>query len=171
MADTLIYRKAETEDLSVVTDFVVGCIRYAFTRTLKLGPQEYYASDIFPLDYYGIRQKSLSNPTTLSSMAIDPETNQVVGYIEFGPKKPYFKDIDCQSEILCYFVSNQIQGKGVGKHLLGNIIQQALDNDTFSLGQDSVGILTLKGNPSITTFYKRIGAFPVQEHEWNVSLF
>lgn len=169
MVGQYVYRKAEKEDLNAITDFVVGCIRYAFTVKNILGPQEYYKSDVFPKDYYKIRQGSLDKPTTLSSMAIDPVTNNVVGYIEFGPKKPYFEKMDCTSEILCYFVGSQTQGKGVGRHLLANIIQQAHNTKTFSIGQESVGVLTLRGNPSITTFYKKIGAYPVEEYDFNVS--
>ncbi|PWN31427.1 uncharacterized protein FA14DRAFT_96243 [Meira miltonrushii] len=169
MVGKINYRKAEIEDVGAVADFVVGCIRFAFTQKMKLGPQEYYKSDKFPEDYLQIRQNSLGSPTTMSSMAIDSETNQVVGYIEFGPKKAYLKDLDCQSEILCYFVGPQTQGQGVGRALLANIIQLANDSGKFTIGHNSVGILTLRGNPSITGFYKRIGAFPAQDHDWNVS--
>lgn len=169
MVGKIIYRKAEIEDVNIVADFVVGCIRYAFTKKSILGPQEYYKSDKFPEDYLEIRRNSLSTITTMSSIAIDSETNQVVGYIEFGPKKSYLKDIDCQSEILCYFVDPQTQGKGVGRALLANIIQLAHDSGKFQIGKENIGVLTLKGNPSITGFYQRIGAIPVQEHEWNVS--
>lgn len=170
MVGEIIYRKAGLEDVGAITEFVVGCIRFAFTQKTILGPQDYYKSDVFPKDYLQIRQNSLSNPTTMSSIAIDSETSQVIGYIEFGPKKPYLKDLDCQSEILCYFVGPQMQGQGVGKALLANIIQLAHNSRTFTVGHNSIGILTLRGNPSIAGFYKKIGVFPAQEYEFNVSL-
>lgn len=170
MADTLIYRKAGIEDAPKIRDFGVACLRFAFTQKIKLGPQEYYHSDQFPVDYLKTRQKNLSNPTTLTRMAIDPQTNKMVGYIEFGPKKPYFDDYDCKSEILCYFVGNQLQGKGVGYNLLANVVQQAHDSKTFVIGQENVGILTLKDNPTIETVYKRMGAVPVGEFDFDVSL-
>lgn len=169
MSNTLTYRKAELEDAPKIRDFCVACLRFAFTQKNKLGPQEYYKSDQFPKDYLKTRQKNLSNPTTLTRMAIDPQTNNLVGYIEFGPKKPYFNDFDCKSEILCYFVDNRLQSKGVGFNLLGSLVQQAHDSKSFVIGQENVGVLTLRDNPTIETVYKRMGAVPVGDFDFDVS--
>ncbi|PWN86750.1 hypothetical protein FA10DRAFT_269857 [Acaromyces ingoldii] len=147
----------------MISDFLINCIRTAFTRDLKLGPQEYLASTEFEVDYLGHRKASLGDDRNLTKIAFEETSGDTAGYIEFGPPKAYLDGLGCRYELLCFFTSPSMLGKGVGSNLLWTILRDAIALRDFRLGVDSIGIQTIKGNPSVSTFYRKIGACVIKE--------
>lgn len=169
MTVNVIYRKATIDDANIITNFAIGVIRHTFTVKQQIGPQEYILSKKHEEDYLIIRQKTLEKSTTISRIAIDPISNIIVGYIEFGPKNIYFDDLKCEYEILCFFVDPKFQGKGVGKYLLSTVIQEGHESGAFTIGQDSIGIMTMEGNQTVTAFYEKIGMVIAKYLKFSVS--
>lgn len=169
----LSYREAGIRDVEAITEFVVKCKRMAYSHRVHFVSKcelEYLVSNIFPQDYFNYRIKSLNKCTTVARIAIDSETERIVGYIEFGLKNQYFDDIGCSSEILCYFVDPDIIGRGVGTNLLVGLLKQSRDQGSFVVGKESIGIMTGRGNPFIDTVYKKIGAYPIKDVDHSVSV-
>lgn len=168
MGHSVILRAASLADAAMVSEFLINCIRTAFTRDLKLGPQEYLASTEFEADYLGHRKASLGDEHNLVKIAFEETSGKTAGYIEFGPPKTYLDGLGCRFELLCFFTSPSLLGKGVGSKLLWTILRDAIALRDLRLGVDSIGIQTIKGNPSVSTFYRKIGACVIKEASFSV---
>jgi len=157
-------QKARQEDADEVGTFVVNCLREAFTKDLKLGPQETFKSSEFLEAYKEYRRQSIGNANNLCRILREQTSNEILGYIEFGQKNIYKGVSGCEFEILCLFTNPTLKGRGIGKMLVSNAIKEMVELGSLTIGSDRVGVMTQAGSPYIR-FYEKIGAQRQGDHE------
>lgn len=155
---------ATPQESEEIAQFVVNCLREAFTKNFILGPQEIFKSKEFEQAYQVYRHKMISNPLNICRILRDASTKEILGYAELGPKKDFVGKDHIDFEIICLFCHPSMKGKGIGTFMISFLFKEMANLGRLIAGQHTVGVMTLSGSP-FKRFYLKIGAKKESEHE------